>query len=422
MRNLVHKRDIPVMIPWFATAVMFLLFPVFLFAANDTVLQSSDAQITTTSNGTDITVKVSGAHTVDSITVDSGSFDVVLSHSSLIVTSADRYTLSASPTTFSTFVCGSSESTLTLQRSQDGTATVTVTPSTTTCGGGGGGSAGGGGVGSSGGGSAADAFTSTAVTTTAAAPAAVAAAPVVAGAASDTELSSLINLFIALGIIPESKAEAARSALSSQKSAPVTVSAKFTKGIGLNSKGADVKRLQQLLNSDPDTRVSASGVGSSGNETETFGPATEKALQKFQVKYGIAGPGSEGYGFMGPKTRAKLEEVFGGKGVPAASVANPSPVAAAVSPVFNSTLSRGAENADVKRLQQLLNSDPDTRISASGIGSPGNETNFFGTATENAVKKFQAKYGIVSSGDPASTGYGMVGAKTRAKLQEVFSQ
>lgn len=421
MRNLVHKRDIPVMVLWFAAAVMFLLSPVFLFAANDAVLQSSDAQITTTSNGTNITVKVSGAHTVDSITVDAGSFDVVLSNSSLVITSADRYKLDTSPTTFSTFVCGSSESTLTLQRSLEGTATVTVTPSTTTCGGGGGGSSGGGGVGSSGGGSAGDAFTSTTVTTTAA-PAAVAAAPAVAGAASDTELSGLINLFIALGIIPESKAEAARAALSSQKSAPVAVSAKFTKGIGLNSKGADVKRLQQLLNSDPDTRVSASGVGSSGNETETFGPATESAVKKFQEKYGIAGPGSEGFGFVGPKTRAKLEEVFGGASVPAATVAQPSPVAAAVSPVFNSTLSRGSENSDVKRLQQLLNSDPDTRIASSGIGSPGNETDFFGTATENAVKKFQAKYGIVSSGDPASTGYGLVGAKTRAKLQEVFGQ
>lgn len=422
MRNLAHTIETPAVIFWFATSLLVVaLAPMLLFAANDAILQSSDARITTTSNGTNITVRVSGAHTVDSITVDSGSFDVVLSQSSLVITSPDRYKLNTSPETFSTFVCGSSESTLTLQRSLEGTATVTVTPSTTTCGGGGGGSPGGSGSsGGSGGGSAADAFTSTAVV--AVAPAAVVAAPAIAGAASDTELSGLINLFIALGIIPESKADAARAALSSQKSAPVTVSAKFTKGIGFNSKGADVKRLQQLLNTDADTRVAASGVGSSGSETETFGPATEKALQKFQVKYGIAGPGSEGYGFMGPKTRAKLEEVFGSTAVPAATVATPSPVAAAVSPVFNSTLSRGAENADVKRLQQLLNSDPDTRIASSGVGSPGNETNFFGTATENAVKKFQAKYGIVSSGDPTSTGYGMVGAKTRAKLQEVFGK
>ena len=300
-----------------------------------------------------------------------------------------------------------------------------MTPSTTTCGGGGGGgSPGGSGSsgGSSGGGSASDAFTSTAVAVVA--PAAVVAAPVATGASSNAELSQLINLFIAMGIIPESKADAARSALSSQGVSTASVSAKFTKGIGLNAKGEDVKRLQTLLNSDADTRVAATGVGSSGNETETFGPATEKSLKKFQEKYGIAGPGSEGYGYLGPKTRAKLEEVFGTAAVPAAPATPAAPAASAsgVSGSFSVALSKGSENADVMRLQKLLNSDPDTRVSSSGDGSPGSETNFFGTATENAVKKFQAKYGIVSSGTPATTGYGAVGPATRAKLEEIFGK
>jgi len=93
-----------------------------------------------------------------------------------------------------------------------------------------------------------------------------------------------------------------------------------------------------------------------------------------------------------------------------------------VSASFTSALSKGSENADVMRLQKLLNSDPDTRVSSSGVGSSGSETNFFGTATENAVKKFQAKYGIVSSGTPATTGYGAVGPATRAKLEEIFGK
>src|SRR3989344_4686725 len=425
MRNLAHTREIQITVALLALALVFLLAPSFLFAANDAQFSSSDAQLQMTVSGTTVTLKVSGVHTVDSLTVDSGSFDVVLSQSSLVITSADRYTLTASPDSFTTsFECGASESKLALSRNLDGTATVTVTPSTTVCGGGGGGgspsSSGGGG---GGGGSAADVFTSTAVV--AVAPAAVAVAPVATGASSNAELSQLINLFIALGIIPESKADAARAALSSQGVSSAAVSATFSRGIGNGAKGEDVKRLQVLLNSDPDTKVSASGAGSSGSETETFGPATESAVKKFQEKYGIAGPGSEGFGFVGPKTRAKLEEVFGSTAVPAATPATPAAPAASaagVSASFTSALSKGSENADVMRLQKLLNSDPDTRVSSSGVGSSGSETNFFGTGTENAVKKFQTKYGIVSSGTPATTGYGAVGPATRAKLLEVFGQ
>lgn len=39
-------------------------------------------------------------------------------------------------------------------------------------------------------------------------------------------------------------------------------------------------------------------------------------------------------------------------------------------------LAQGATNAQVKTLQIILNSDPDTRIAATGTGSPGNEADF----------------------------------------------
>ncbi|MBI3019757.1 MAG: peptidoglycan-binding protein [Parcubacteria group bacterium] len=428
MRNLAYTTGTPAWLLWWVVAALLSLtlfvvvMPTMLFAANVS-MGGSDAQIQVAVSGTTITLQTSGTHSVDSITVGDSSFDAVISNGSLVVTSSGKYDMSASPSQFSTFTCETDQSKMSLSNN-DGTArTITVTPKTTVCatGGGGGGSSGGT-SGASSGGSAAAAYSSTAVpVATDVVPAAVATAPAVVTAAPSSELSQLVELFIAMGIIPSDKAANARKALAD--TAPtVAVSATFSRGIGNGAKGEDVKRLQVLLNSDSDTKVSASGAGSPGSETETFGPATESAVKKFQVKYGIAGPGSEGYGFVGPKTRAKLEEVFGGTGVPAASVASPSPVAAAVSPVFNGTLSSGMENADVKRLQQLLNSDPDTRVASSGAGSVGNETNFFGPATEAAVKKFQAKYGIVSSGTPATTGYGLVGAKTRAKLQEVFGK
>lgn len=83
----------------------------------------------------------------------------------------------------------------------------------------------------------------------------------------------------------------------------------WTRDLSQGSTGADVKKLQQLLNSDPDTRVAASGVGSAGMETEYFGPATAAAVSKMQVKYraevlspaGLVNP----TGYFGAASRAK---------------------------------------------------------------------------------------------------------------------
>lgn len=44
---------------------------------------------------------------------------------------------------------------------------------------------------------------------------------------------------------------------------------------------------------------------------------------------------------------------------------------------------------------------------------------YFGPITEAAVQKFQRENGVVSSGTPESTGYGVVGPKTRAKILQV---
>jgi peptidoglycan hydrolase-like protein with peptidoglycan-binding domain len=70
-----------------------------------------------------------------------------------------------------------------------------------------------------------------------------------------------------------------------------------------------------MLNADPDTQVAKSGAGSPGSETTYFGSATKKAIQKFQVKYGITFPGKSDYGVFGPKTKAKLNEIGRLKGV-----------------------------------------------------------------------------------------------------------
>lgn len=57
---------------------------------------------------------------------------------------------------------------------------------------------------------------------------------------------------------------------------------------------------------------------------------------------------------------------------------------------FSRNLNLGSTGEDVKQLQVFLNNySNETKISNDGLGSPGNETNYFGTLTQNALKKFQ---------------------------------
>jgi hypothetical protein len=83
----------------------------------------------------------------------------------------------------------------------------------------------------------------------------------------------------------------------------------WTRDLKTGATGADVMTLQKFLNANADTRVAATGAGSAGMETSTFGPMTAAAVSKFQVMYradiltpaGLTNP----TGYFGPSTRAK---------------------------------------------------------------------------------------------------------------------
>lgn len=82
---------------------------------------------------------------------------------------------------------------------------------------------------------------------------------------------------------------------------------------------------------------------------------------------------------------------------------------------LTSNLSFGMVAPQVLTLQQILNK-LGYIITADGPGSPGNETTKFGNLTRVAIRKFQCANNIICTGDEGTTGYGYVGARTRAAL------
>lgn len=84
---------------------------------------------------------------------------------------------------------------------------------------------------------------------------------------------------------------------------------------------------------------------------------------------------------------------------------------------WKSDLSIGASSYDIYALQRVLNLDPATQVAATGPGSPGMETGYFGALTQDAVRRFQEKYAnevLFPAHLFSPTGY--VGTRTRSML------
>ena len=344
---------------YFKVFVLLMSLPFAAFAVGEVILSADSVILQMNSKNWTVT---SSSATLDSISVDSSSFTVTMSaNQTLKLTSSDRLTLSM-PETGSITIgssCGTSESTHTITNPVGGaTVTFTVTPGTTACAVGGGIISGGGSVISGGGGT-------------------------IAPTIPDQNVAVALTPAVIAPTIPA--ATVAKPSAVAQAVSPV-----FNKDLGLGSKGEDVERLQKLLAQD-------TSVYPEGLITGYFGNLTVQAVKNFQSKYGISQVGR-----VGPQTRANLAEIFGA-GQPPAAV----PVPAAPKAIgLTRELSQGASGDDVTALQEFLAKDKD-------VYPEGLATGYFGGLTVQAVKRFQAKYGISQ--------VGKVGPQTLLKLQELMS-
>ena len=349
--------------------------PFIAFGAFDDVTLTTDTRITVGSD----TLSVYGeSGLVESIAVGSSNFTVTLASTSAVTfKSSSGKTLSTSGASAirSNSSCENGASYLTLaNESSSSSVTVTVTIgsacSTNSSGGGGGGGGGGtvSGLISGGGGGGSSVSVAT--------PAA---------SSATTQSSSASTL------------QAQIDALLSQVGA-LGGSSSFTRDLQVGDSGADVASLQTLLESKGFLTMPA------GVAKGTFGGLTKAALVAYQKNIGV-----NATGYFGPKTRASV-------GATPVASAPSSATVPVTKGTLTAALSAGVSHSDVKLLQQVLNSDPDTRIADSGVGSSGYETEYYGAKTRAAVEKFQVKHGIAGPGD---AGFGNVGPKTRAKLNSL---
>ena len=305
-----------------AITLCVFVWPALAQAAFDDVSLTSDANFTI--NSVSLTLTGTNAQ-LSRVVANTGTLVIDMDPgSSIVINSADKNKLThdAPAALLSSSVCDSSNSSLTFNYSASGggsTVTITVTPESTTCtssGGGGVVSSGGGGFGGFGGGGSFGGGGGGSYTP-APAPATVTVEGPLGAAVglSIAQAQAVLDLIASFGaeqsVIDNVRAVFIGKRTSAATSVTASVGGSFSVPLLLGATHPDVKRLQQILNGDPDTRVAESGAGSPGAETEYFGAKTKAAVQKFQVKYAIAGPGDPGYGNVGPKTRAKLNELAG---------------------------------------------------------------------------------------------------------------
>lgn len=116
----------------------------------------------------------------------------------------------------------------------------------------------------------------------------------------------------------------------------------FARQMDPGDKDDEVRRLQELLRTDP-------AIYPEGKVTGYYGPLTVAAIRKFQAKYGLPAVGR-----VGPKTLAKLNEIFAGMAPAPAPTPTPAPTPSPTpAPQANSSQTQAIQD-QIKAIQAKL--------------------------------------------------------------------
>lgn len=172
---------------------------------------------------------------------------------------------------------------------------------------------------------------------------------------------------------------------------PVVFPSEFL-SLTLGSRNEAVKRLQIFLNNNG-FQIATRGPGSKGQETNYFGNLTLQALNRY-------------------KASLKTPSVINTQVIKSNTTS--------IVGTFTRSLTLGSVGPDVKNLQIFLNSKGFT-VSTTGIGSVGQESNYFGIATQKALIKFQEYYAkdiLIPNNLTKGTGY--FGPATIRKVNDIL--
>lgn len=223
--------------------------------------------------------------------------------------------------------------------------------------------------------------------------------PLVANAAlSESQIQSILQLLQSFGA-DQSTINNVNASLRGQPTTPSTPpsssgSCSFTRSLTVGSSGADVKCLQQYLNSAGFT-VASSGVGSVGHESTYFGPMTRSAVAKWQQANGV----SPAAGYFGPVSRAKYASLSSTSPTPTPSG---SPTPTSVTPPgsglrvdpgtqpANNIAPGSAARLPFTQIKLTASNDGDVTVSGVTVerGGPATDSSFLGVVLldENSMQ------------------------------------
>lgn len=154
-------------------------------------------------------------------------------------------------------------------------------------------------------------------------------------------------------------------------------------------------------NPTPPPSVSSSGGSSGGRSSGGGGSSSNASLQN----QGVSDLKSRIASLL--KQVADLQAILKARGASGSFVSS---IVSSSGKTFSArNLSFGSKNEDVRTLQTIL-------VQKGYLPANHEVTNYFGPLTRAALRKFQCDQGVVCSGNEYSTGFGVLGPKTRNLL------